>query len=115
MPESFAKHRARKADIGPPPDRLSLDQLDRLLALCGKRGLTYAEARWLWIRVRGWWEARRQPRADWVMVAVNAVDAGWGLRGFKRWRDARRLPAWHDEKLTAENRERALAEVRSRR
>ena len=67
------------------PDRLSPDELRRLLNLAARDSRTKEEVQYAVQTVRGWWETRRQQRLDWPMVVINAMRSGWGMRGFKQW------------------------------
>lgn len=64
------------------PERFTPEDLQRYLELAAERGYTQDQASWAWRTVRDWAHTNGRLRIDWVLVALNALRTGWGLRGF---------------------------------
>ena len=67
------------------PEHFHPLELKRFLELAAQDRRTLEETRYAYRAVRGWWLACQEKRGDWVMVVINAMRAGWAMRGYRLW------------------------------
>ena len=85
---------SRRESLRAMPERLSRDELLRLFRLAQSWGFRLEHVYYATWSVRTWHDGQpsTRKREDWVMVILNSMRLGWGLRGFKAWLPRRPRP-----------------------
>jgi len=64
------------------PDQLEDDEWDRLSRLVARHELTENQIKYACRTVYAWSQSGNKMKSDWVLTVMNAIRAGWALKGY---------------------------------